>query len=185
MAQAKAKSNSVVTTVWTGMQLAITVLGVEKPVVFDQEKASADNRAAAERHGWTQRLCDRAAIGAPKREIGMSDAVWTQVKAQHVLAKWQAISELAEYYMGGDVAWKMTGGGGGDGGLLMTALCRLRPDRTVGQIAGFLESRTKEQLVAVRARRDVVEMMNAVRLERAGDVDASDALDELDAIDAE
>lgn len=180
MAQAKAKSNSVVTTVWDGMKLAITVLGVENPVVFDQSAASVGNREAAERHGWTQRLCDRAAIGAPKREIGMSDAVWSQVKAQHALAKFQSIQKLAEYYMGGDVPWKMSGGGGGDGGLLLTALCRLRPDRTVAQIGGFLDSRTPEQMKLVRARKDVVEMMNQIRLERAGDTDASDALDELD-----
>jgi hypothetical protein len=176
MAQAKAKSNSVVTTAWSpvGNRLQITVIGAGI-VDFNAESASADNRAAAERHGWTQRLCDRAAMARDK----------TTGKPATAADKYNAIRELAEYYMSGDVAWKMSGGGGGDGGLLLTALCRLKADKTVAQVSAFLESRTKEQLVAVRARRDVIEEMNKVRLERAGDVDASDALDELDSMDAE
>jgi hypothetical protein len=180
MTQAKAKSNSVVTTQWSGCILTINVLGAQmvggKPtdaaLMFDMEKASIANREAAERHGWTQRLCDRAAKGRdPKTGQSASAAL-----------KYAAIEELINYYEGGDVPWKMSGGGSGDGGMLLTALCRLRPNLTVDQVATFLETRTPEQLKAVKLRKDVVEQMNQIRLERAGAVDNDDAFAELDAL---
>lgn len=181
MTQAKAKSNSVVTTKWDGDILTINVIGAQqlggKPVdaalMFDRTAASAANREAAEKHGWTQRLCDRAAKGRdPKTGQSASAGL-----------KYAAIEELINYYEGGDVPWKMSGGGGsGDGGLLLTALCRLRPDRTVEQIGKFLESRTPEQMKLVKARRDVVEMMNQIRLERVGETENDEAFAELDAM---
>lgn len=183
MAQAKAKSNSVVTTQWSGSILTINVIGAQmvggKPVdaalMFDCERASEANRAAAERHGWTQRLCDRAAKGRdPKTGQSASAA-----------SKFAAIEELISYYEGGEVPWKMTGGGSGDGGLLLTALCRLRPNLTVEQVGKFLDSRSPEQLKSIRARRDVVEMTNQVRLERAGETDNDEAFAELDAMDGD
>ena len=185
MAQSKPKSNSVVTTQWAGHVLTINVLGAGE-IKFNALEASSANREAAEKHGWVQRLCDRAAKSAPKREVGMSDAAWAVVKLRHTQEKHDAIRELADYYMSGDVPWKMTGGGSsGDGGMLLTALCRLRPDRTVEQISGFIGSRTPEQLRAVKARKDVIEQMNKIRLERAGEQDTSGALDDLDSWEEE
>src|SRR5271166_3808229 len=75
MAQAKAKSNSVVTTEWSGDILTIEVLGAGA-IMFDRTAASADNRDWAEKHGWTQRLSNRAAISAPTRKAGVSDSDW-------------------------------------------------------------------------------------------------------------
>ena len=179
MAQAKAKGNSVVTTIWAGDTLEIAVIGAGK-VQFDRTTASAENRDSAERHGWVQRLCDRAAIAAPKRAMGMSDLDWAATKRAHTQAKYEAINELAEYYAGGDVPWKMVGGGKGDGGLLLTALCRLKPNLTVTQVQEFISSRSKEAMAKVRSDKRVVEMMNQIRVERAGEVDASDELAELE-----
>jgi hypothetical protein len=167
------------TTVWTGNILAINVLGVGE-VMFDAEAASAANRAQAERHGWTQRLADRAALPAPVRAAGMGDDAWRAMLAAHRAAKHAAIAELAEYYMSGDVAWKMSGSGEREGGLLLRALVVLKPNRTLEQIQTFLKSRTPAQLKEVRNDRAVVEQMNKLRLEAIGDQDTSGALAGLD-----
>jgi len=187
MTQAKAKSNSVVTTRWdeSSCVLSINFLGAGT-VEFDRSKASEANREQAEMHGWTQRLCDAAAKAAPVRAAGMSDHQWAAAKLAHTQERMAQVERLAKHYEGGDVPWRMAGTGqSSEGGLLLTALCRLKPNLTVAQVAKFLEERTAEQMKAVRARRDVVEMMNQVRLERAGTVDASGALDELDALEGD
>jgi len=169
----KLKSNSVISTEIEGSVLTINVLG-HAPIVFDSEKVSDSLNAHARMHGWKQRLCDTAAIGAdPKMSV-----------ADRARAKFQAIRELANYYLGGDVPWRQVSGGGSDGGMLLTALCRLRPNKSVDDVALFLETRTAEQMKLVRGNKDVIAMMNQIRLERAPKLD-SNALDELDAMDSE
>jgi hypothetical protein len=173
MANAKAKSNSVVTTQWAGNVLAISVLGVETPVKFDMELASLANRAQAERHGWTQRLCDRAAKG---RDLKTGQSASPQ-------SKFNAIKELSDYYMSGDVGWRMAGGGSAsEGGLLFEALCEFRSEKTPQQITEFLESRTKDQAANLRKIPELMEIMNRLRIERAGTVDMGEALGDLDSI---
>lgn len=178
MAQAKPKSNSVVTTQWSGSVLTINVLGAQlvdgqpadAALMFDMTLASEANREAAERHGWTQRLCDRAAKGRdPKTGASASAA-----------SKYAAIDQIIKYYESGDVAWKMSGGGAAEGGLLYDALVELRTDKTAEQIRTFLDGRTPAQLATLRKVKELVEIMNRLRVERAGEVDAGDALGELD-----
>jgi hypothetical protein len=185
MAQAKAKSNSVVTTQWAGNLLAINVLGVGA-IVFNRIKASDANRDRAEQHGWTQRHCDKAAKAAPTRKVGMGDTQWTEIKRAHLQSKFDSIKASVDHYEQGDVDWRMAGAGGfAESGLLLTALCRLKPHLTVKQIGEWLDTRTPEQMKAIKARRDVIEMQNEIRLERAGDGDAGDGLAELDALGEE
>jgi hypothetical protein len=183
MANAKAKSNSTVTTVWNGWRLCIEVIGAGK-VEFDAELTTEGLREQAERHGWTQRLCDRAAKGAVVRSAGMTDGQYEAAKAAVTQSKYNAIKDLADYYMSGDVQWRMAGGGSSnESGLLFEALCEFRADtRTPAQITDFLESRTKEQLATVRKIPGVVEIMNRLRMERAGTVDVDEALGDLDSI---
>src|ERR1700676_1607898 len=191
MAQAKAKSNSVVTTVWSGDILTINVLGgqliggrpADAAVMFDRSKASDDNNDMANKHGWTQKHCDRAAIPAPIRGKGMTEEQWAKVLVEHRLQKYENIVKSVEYFEQGAVNWKMSGlGGSGDGGLLLTALFRLKPKLRVDQVAAFLESRTAEQMKTIRLRSDVVEMQNQIRLERAGPIDNDDSFAELEAM---
>jgi hypothetical protein len=191
MAQAKAKSNSVVTTQWDASVLTINVIKgqlvggqpTDAAVMFDMEKASVGNRAAAERHGWTQRLCDRAAKGAPVRQPGMSEEQWKEQLGKHTRSKFDSIAALVAYYESGEVPWKMSGGGVAEGGLLYEALCEHRSDRTPEQIRQFLDSRTPQQLGVVRKIKEVVEIMNRLRIERLGDTDAGGALGDLDSME--
>lgn len=173
MAQAKAKSNSVVTTQWSGDILEIEVLGAGT-LMFDRTLASAANREAAEKHGWTQRLCDRAAKG---RDTKTGQAAPAAVK-------FGAIESLLKYYESGDVPWKMSGGAQ-EGGLLFEALCEFRSDKTAEQIKKFLGSRTPKQLSELRASQDLMPIINRLRAERAGDVDTAEALGDLDAMEGD
>lgn len=180
MAQAKAKSNSVVTTEWSGDILTLTVLGAGA-VMFDRTAASDANRDWAEKHGWTQRLSNRAALSAPVRAKGMSEEQWLAVLKAHTQAKYEAIESMAEYYERGDVAWKMSGGGqASEGSLLFRALCEFRTDKTEEQIAKYLESRTPAQLGQLRKIKELIEIMNRLRSEAASEVDVSEALSDLD-----
>lgn len=182
MAQAKAKSNSVVTTQWVANDLlSIHVLGAGD-LMFNRTKASEANRDAAERHGWTQRLCDRAAKGAPTRKEGTSDAAWEAAKAAVTQAKFTAIETIIAYYESGDVPWKMSGGSS-EGGMLFEALCELyEGKKTASQVKVFLDSRDDSQLKVLRKVPELVEIMNRLRVERMGAVDVGDALGDLDAM---
>ena len=157
--------------------LTITVLGAapdgsDRALMFDRTAASVANRDAAERHGWTQRLCDRAAKGRdPKTGQSASAAL-----------KYAAIEQIIQYYESGDVPWKMSGGGS-EGGMLFEALCEhYEGKKAVEQIRKFLDSRTDEQLKVVRKVPELVEIMNRLRVERMGSVDAGAALGDLDAM---
>lgn len=184
MAQAKAKSNSVVTTVWENSILSISVLGAGT-ILFDMDKASTANRDAAEKHGWVQRLCDRAAIGAPTRAAGTGEQDWLGQLAAHKLAKFNAIQELASYYESGDVAWKMTGTGERDAGLFFTALCEFRSKVSPEKLAAHVKSLDKDGLAALKAVPGIVDIMNRLRKERVSKVDTGAALGALDALSEE
>jgi hypothetical protein len=183
MTQAKAKSNSVVTTEWSGDILSLSVLGAGT-LMFDRTRCSAANRDRAEQHGWTQRLCDRMAKKAPVRVVGQADAAWEASKAAFTQAKYDSVKVIIEYYESGEVAWKMSGGGATEGGMLFEALCELYADkRSAEQIREFLDTRTDEQLKVVRKVPALVDIMNRLRAERAGQVDVEEALGDLDEMD--
>ena len=182
MAQAKAKSNSVVTTEWSGYVLQINVLGAGS-ILFDATKASQTNREQAERYGWLQRLCDRAAISAPVRVAGTEESKWLAQLEAHKQAKYAAIAELATYYESGDVPWKMTGTGERDAGLFFTALCEFRPKMTPEKLAAHVKSLDKDGLAALKAVEGIVDIMNRLRKERVAKVDTSSALAGLDAME--
>ena len=171
MAQAKAKSNSVVTTEWSGDILTIEVLGAGA-IMFDRTAASADNRDWAEKHGWTQRLSNRAAIS---RDPKTGQPATAQVK-------YDAIKTLADYYESGDVPWKMGTTASAEGSLLFRALVIHRPDKTAEQLTAFLESRTPQQLTNVKRDKELVKIMNQLRLEAVADIDVGDALGDLDSV---
>jgi hypothetical protein len=171
MAQAKAKSNSVVTTQWSGDILGITVLGAGQ-LLFDRTKASEANRDLAEKHGWTQRLCDRMAKGRDAK---------TGLSASPKL-KFDAVAGIIAYYESGDVPWKMSGGGS-EGGMIFEALCEFYAGKkSAEQVRKFLDTRTDEQMKVVRKVPELIEIMNRLRLERAKTVDIGDALGDLDAM---
>ena len=189
MTQAKAKSNSVVTTQWSEDILSITVLQgqlvggmpTDATAMFDRTKASEANRDQAEKHGWTQRLCDSMAKSAPSRAAGQSEAQWLETLAGFKRSKFQAVEDLIAYYESGEVNWKRAGGGR-DGTMLLDALCELRSDKSREQLTKFLESRTAEQLKVICKIPELIVIVNRLRVERMKPVDMGDALGDLDAM---
>jgi hypothetical protein len=177
--QTKAKVTSVMTTEWSGDLLTIEVLGVGA-LMFDRTLASPANRDQAEKHGWTQRLSDRAAKSAAVRKPGMTEEAWAEARLAVTKGKHAAVEALIAYYESGEVSWKMSGGGT-EGGMLLEALLELYEGKKTGdQIRAFLGSRTDEQLKTLRKVPGLVEIMNRLRAERAGEVDVEAALGELD-----
>ena len=166
MAQAKPKSNSTITTQWAGNLLSINILGAGE-ILFDRDKTSEVLRLQAELHGWTQRLCDRAAKPAPTRAAGLSEEQWkTQLRA-HTQAKFDAVKELAEHYMTGTEQWKLNSTGPREAGMFLEAFAAAF-GKTLDKAREFLATRTEEQLKTIRLIPKVVEEMNRLRLDRAG-----------------
>ncbi len=133
MTQAKERSRNVVTTEWIGDQLTINVLGIEKPLTFDRTKASgyvvqSGNNDQANKHGWTQRLSNLAAIpNDPKTG-----------KPANPQQKYNAIKRGIEHYEKGEsVGWKMGA----------APAVPLTPE----QILAFLKGRTAEEQAAIVA----------------------------------
>ena len=177
MAQAKAKSNSVITSAWSqdGNVLTMTVLGAGA-LTFDRTQCSREVRDEAERNGWLQRLSDRAALSR-NTETGQPASPQE---------KYESIAELADWYLGGATQWRMSGGGATgprDGGLLLEALCRYKPHLTREQCASWLKTQTPQQRSQLLNSKGIVPIANQIRAERAADVDTDGMLDgiELDA----
>jgi hypothetical protein len=89
------KSNSVLTWAIIDGKWNCTVLGVAKPIIFDPDKASAENRARAMMHGFKQRLADGAAI---QRDTDTGASATPEEKAAR-------IQLLADHYMSGSTDW--------------------------------------------------------------------------------
>lgn len=110
MAQTKAKTNSVLTSTWTGNILELNVLGVGE-LKFDSTKASAVCTAEATRNGWLQRLSDKAALKAPVRAAGTTEEAWQAQLMAHRRAKHAAIETLISHYESGSESWPVRSGG--------------------------------------------------------------------------
>ena len=184
MAQSKAKTNSVVTTRWDGDILHINVIGAGA-LTFDRTKVAADNCVYAEKHGWTQRICDKAALKAPVRQAGMGDQAWADAKHAYTLARRDAMRTVIDYYESGAVAWKMSGAGGErEGGLLLEALVRLWTGKTREAISAFLKTKDAGYKAGLAAADNVAPIIAAIKAERVKVVvDTDDALAEFEAMD--
>lgn len=177
--QATKKSNSVVTTRLDEEGfLEISVLGAGQ-VKFDLDKVSVACRARAEVHGWTQRLVDAAAMSRDE----------VTGKPASPAEKFEAIKELAEYYMGGAEEWaRRSAGGGGAQSITLQAIARVKgityqqAEEFVGRYAtAHYKGDTKAALAFLRTGAQVGAMILALRAEKqpAPVVDADKALGEL------
>jgi hypothetical protein len=184
MMQSTKKSNSRAVSAWDGNVLTINVVGAGA-VMFDRTKASAANRLYAEMHGWNARLIDKMAKSAPTRAAGITEPAWLAQLAAHAQEKFDAVSELAEYYEGGEVAWKMSGAGGSGDGLLLRALMEYRPDKTREQLAAYLATLESKVKTGLLNSPGIAPIANRLRAESAAHVDADEVLAGLDELDDE
>lgn len=171
----KKRENAVVQSSIVGTVLTIRVLGTDEPIVFDASEASAANRAHAEMHGWKQRLSDKAAMSVNK-ETG-------RPASPH--DKYEAILQLAQYYQGSDVDWRMTGPGtGGQGdGLLLTALMEYKPAAGRDKLKAHLKTLSAKQKAALLVSKELKGIVDRLRAEATASVDTEELFAGLDDIE--
>ncbi len=123
-------------------------------------------------HGIKQKLIDAAAISR-NPETGRSATPDD---------KWNALREVFDRITGDAPTWnKVREGGGGSGGLLFAALCRLYPAKTPETLREFLAGKSPAEQAALRANPKISTIIDQIRAERGAAVDSDELLGELDA----
>lgn len=129
-------------------------------VSIDADALSPEIRHAAMMHGLKQKLGDAAAMSR-NPDTGRSATTEDKISA---------INEVAERLHAGQ--WNKTreaGEGGGAGGLLFKALCKIKADKTPAEIRAYLDGLTKEQQAAVRKVPAVAAAIEEIRAAQARD----------------
>lgn len=123
-------------------------------------------------HGLKQKLVDAAAISR-NPETGRSATVED---------KYQAVKTVYDRLLAGQ--WNATReGGGGNGGLLFQALCRMYEGRkTPEEIRAFLDTKTDAEKTALRKNPRVAAIIEEIRAEqgKTANVDVDELLGELE-----
>lgn len=133
------------------------------------EELSAEIRGHAMIHGLKQKLVDAAAISR-NTDTGASATIQD---------KYEAVREVAERLLAGEWNKRREAGTGSSGGLLRAALLRMYAGRMdEGQLDKWLEEKTDKEKAALRKNPKIAEIVEQIRMERAG-TGASAASDDL------
>ena len=122
-------------------------------------------------HGLKQKLVDAAAISR-NPDTG---------KSATIADKFNAVKAVYDRLMSG--SWnKPHEDSGNSGGLLLRALCRMQPGKTVEQLKAWLEGKTDKEKAALRANPRVAKVIDEIRSESAktDDIDTDELLNQLD-----
>lgn len=117
-------------------------------------------RTQAMMHGLKQKIGDAAAISR-NTETGRSATTDD---------KFDAMAEVLGRLLAGQ--WNKTregGEGGGAGGLLFRALCKIKADKTPAEVRAYLEARTKEEQAALRKVPAIAAAIEAIKAAQAKD----------------
>lgn len=117
-------------------------------------------RTQAMLHGLKQKIGDAAAISR-NPDTGRSATTDD---------KFDAMAEVLNRLLAGQ--WNKTresGEGGGAGGLLFKALCRVKADKTPAEVRAYLDGLSKEQQAAVRKVPAVAAAIEEIRAAQAKD----------------
>lgn len=132
--------------------------GRELSVSVDQ--LTDDIRVQAMMHGLKQKIGDAAAISR-NPDTGRSATTDD---------KFDAMRDVRDRLLSGQ--WNKTregGDGGGAGGLLFKALCKVKADKTPAEVRAYLEARTKEEQAALRKVPAIAAAIEAIRAAQAKD----------------
>lgn len=117
-------------------------------------------RTQAMMHGLKQKIGDAAAISR-NPDTGRSATTDD---------KFDAMAEVLNRLLAG--AWNKTregGEGGGAGGLLFRALCKIKADKTPAEVRAYLEARTKEEQAALRKVPAIAAAIEEIKTAQAKD----------------
>jgi hypothetical protein len=121
-------------------------------------------------HGLKQKLVDAAAISR-NPDTGRSATIDD---------KYEAVKTVFDRLLSG--SWNaVREGGGGSGGLLFRALCRMYPAKTPESLREYLEAKTAAEQSALRKNPRVAAIIEEIKAERGADdsTDSDAMLDEL------
>lgn len=143
-----------------GTRLVFTT-ATGKTLTIDALTLSENIREAAMMHGLKQKIGDAAALSR-NPETGRSATIED---------KYNAMMEVATRLQADD-GWnkaRETGEGGGAGGLLFKALCRVKADKTPAEVRAYLDGRTKEEQAALRKVPAIAAAIEEIRAAQAKD----------------
>ncbi len=182
--ETKKRANATVTVTKLDGKLHFQVHGAGV-LVFDPDKASAQNRAHAMIHGFTQRISDGAALSRDP-ETGLPATPQ---------AKLERMRRIAEHYESGSTDWAMRAAAGpkeDDPGLIIMAMMRAlgRPLEGIEQVLEATQAKRgvdrKAALAEWRKVKQVAEAILAIKAERAAQaatVSVDDLLAEIEGDD--
>lgn len=143
-----------------GTRLVFTT-ATGKTLTIDALTLSENIREAAMMHGLKQKIGDAAALSR-NPETGRSATIED---------KYNAMMEVATRLQADD-GWnkaREAGEGGGAGGLLFKALCRVKADKTPAEVRAYLDGRTKEEQAALRKVPAIAAAIEEIRAAQAKD----------------
>ena len=143
-----------------------------KALTIGKNDLTEEQQTRALLRGVKEKLVDAAAISC-NPETGRSATIDD---------KYNAVKAVYDRLLAGQ--WNATreGGGGGSGGLLFKALCRLYSNKSPEQIAAFLAGKTDADKTALRKNPKVAAIIEELRTEtgKAANIDTDELLGELE-----
>lgn len=163
-------------TIAVDIQMPIGILTLTfangKTLTIGKDDLTEEQQTRALLRGVKEKLVDAAAISC-NPETGRSATIDD---------KYNAVKAVYDRLLAGQ--WNATreGGGGGSGGLLFKALCRLYSNKSPEQIAAFLAGKTDADKTALRKNPKVAAIIEELRAEtgKAANIDTDELLAELD-----
>lgn len=163
-------------TIAVDIQMPIGILTLTfangKTLTIGKDDLTEEQQTRALLRGVKEKLVDAAAISC-NPETGRSATIDD---------KYNAVKAVYDRLLAGQ--WNATreGGGGGSGGLLFKALCRLYSNKSPEQIAAFLAGKTDADKTALRKNPKVAAIIEELRAEtgKAANIDTDELLSELE-----
>lgn len=121
----------------------------------------------------TPTICNTALMHGLKQKIGDAAAISRNPDTGRSATtddKFDAMSEVLNRLLSGQ--WNKTregGEGGGAGGLLFKALCKVKADKTPAEVRAYLEGRTKEEQAALRKVPAIAAAIEEIKAAQAKD----------------
>ena len=143
-----------------------------KALTIGKNDLTEEQQTRALLRGVKEKLVDAAAISR-NPETG---------RPATIDDKYNAVKAVYDRLLAGQWNAAREGGGGGSGGLLFKALCRMYSNKSPEQIAAFLAGKTDAEKTALRKNPKIAAIIEELRAEtgKAANIDTDELLGELE-----